>query len=426
MVQENGRGVEGNEALRPTRVLFIIDSLWGAGGAELSLMRLIRELPKDQFDCLVVTFYTNELARPFRDQFDCPVEHWRLNNLYDVNAFRVAARLRRLVRERRIELVHTFFHAADLWAGPIAKLSGAKVLVSSRRDMGFRRTSRHNLAYKLLRGVFDQIQAVSEEARQFTIRKDKIDPSRALTVYNGVDTLQAVSDGEIEELRKQHGIIPGVPLVTCVANVRRVKGIDILVRAAALVHRDIPEAQFLVAGGLGNAPLERKHQAEMAVTRQSLGTDEFLKFIGPTRQVPALLKMSDLFVLPSRTEGLSNALLEAMSAGLPCVATAVGGNPEVVVDGVTGFLVPPENPEELARAIVKILRDPDLGRRMGAAGASRVRENFTSEQMAAKVTAAYRELLQRKSGKYAELQRGAAPGLPAPVHATRETPGLKL
>jgi glycosyltransferase involved in cell wall biosynthesis len=387
------------EGARPIRVLYIIDSLWGVGGAELCLARLIRHLPRAHFECRVLTFHSSEICRPFREQFDCPVDYWPLNNIHDRNAFRIASRLRNLVREHQFDIVHTFFQTSDLWAGPIAKLCGAKVLISSRRDMGILRSPKHNLGYKIVRGVFDQVQAVSEEVRRYAIETDGLDPRKTITIYNGVESAPHVSDWEIEELRQGTGLDADTPVVSCVANVRRVKGIDVLVRAAALVHREIPKARFLVAGGFQGVRAELEYTEALWSLQQSLGVERVMRFLGQIKEVAALLKLSDIFVLPSRSEGLSNALLEAMRAGLPCVATSVGGNPEVVVDGVTGFLVPPDSPEELAERILNLLRDPVLRRRMGQASRFRVLQNFTLDAMGAKIVAQYIHLLQAKDCK---------------------------
>jgi glycosyltransferase involved in cell wall biosynthesis len=375
----------------PIRILFVIDSLWVEGGGELSLVRLLRHLPSDRFECRVLTFHSGPTARPLWDRFPCPIYHWQLNNLYGANALRVALRIRKLVQEQHIEIVHTFFGTSDLWAGPIAKMSGAKVLISSRRDMGILRKRKHTIGYRILRDVYDQVQTVSESVRQFTIQVDGTKPERTLTIYNGTDPLEATPQ-EVRDLRCALQLQPGTPVVVCVANCRYVKGIDVLVRVASLVGKQIPDARFFVVGHFSHPKFAEKMQA----LNCSLGGEERLRFFGPSKQVAAFLEMCDLFVLPSRSEGLSNALLEAMEIGRACVATAVGGNPELVLDGVNGFLTPPEDPDAMANRITKLLRDPLLRSQMGAAGRERVRQKFTTEAMVARVIDSYERLLEAK------------------------------
>jgi glycosyltransferase involved in cell wall biosynthesis/peptidoglycan/xylan/chitin deacetylase (PgdA/CDA1 family) len=381
---------------RPTRVLYIIDSLSNVGGAEMCLLRLTRKLPRPQFQCQVLTFHSSEAARNLREKFDCPVHYWQLNNISDATAFRAAAQLRRLVREEQIDIVHTFFHTSDLWAGPIAKLSGAKVLISSRRDMGILREPRHNLAYMAMRGIFDQVQTVSERVRQWTIEKDGIDPDRAVTIHNGIETLLPASSMQAERLRRLLNVPVDAPIISTVANFRSEKGIDVLVRAASTVVRRSPDAHIVVAGSFGNTAAGRVHFEEVVRLRRAAGLEERVHFIGAMEDIPSLLRITDIFVLASRSEGLSNALLEAMVAGLPSVATAVGGNPEVVVDGETGYLVASEDSAALADRILKLLDNPDLRKRMGEAGRSRAIEQFSVERMVARVIESYENLLRTK------------------------------
>ena len=383
-------------APRPIRVLYIIDSLWGNGGAESSLLRLVSDLHGYGFECRVLTFHSNDQARPFLDRFPCPVDFWHLNNMYDRNAFRVARQLRRLVQEQEIDIVHTFFQTADIWAGPIAKLCGAKVLISSRRDMGILRSRKHHLGYRLVRGLYDQIHTVSDGVRDYTIGTDGVKPGRTFMIHNGVDAGPGLKAGEVLKLRETLGVPDGTPVVTCLANFRRVKGIDILLRAAEIVTRSVPNARFLIAGAFGMSPADRAYTGQLLELSQTLRHPDSIRFLGHFHQVPALLGLTVIFALPSRSEGLSNALLEAMLSGVPAVATAVGGNPEVVVDGVTGFLVPPEDPASLANAILALLADPAMRCRMGAASQSRVLEKFSQTGMVSQVRSAYLTALHGK------------------------------
>jgi L-malate glycosyltransferase len=388
----------GSAPSRPIRILYIMDSIWNVGGAEACLVRMTKHLPPG-FECRVLTFHSSPKSRWFIDQFDCPVDHWQINNVWDRTAFRVARQLYRLVRDQQIDIVHTFFQTSDLWAGPIAKLAGAKVHISSRRDMGFMRQRKHHLVYRLLRGSFDQVQAVSEGVRQYTIETDGVKPERTLTVHTGIDPEVNVDPNEIRREREQYDLPEGVPVITTVANHRHVKGIDVLVRAAALVIKEAPDARFLIVGGLGGNAEDQAFSKGVVQLAESLGVGGSMRFAGESKRVPTLLALGDVFVLPSRSEGFSNALLEAMRAGLPCVATSVGGNPEVVAEGVTGYLVPPNDPEAMASRILELIRNPVTRRQMGAAGRRRMLQEFTTEIMVSKVTAAYDHLLRNKGSR---------------------------
>jgi glycosyltransferase involved in cell wall biosynthesis len=371
-----------------TRILFVIDSIWGGGGAETSLFRLIQSLPADRYQCRVLTFHSDQLAEPFLSQFACPVDHWPMLSLHHPSSFGLAWRLFRLVRREKIDIVHTFFPASDLWAGPIAKLSGARFLISSRRDMGILRKGWHGPLYRMWRGFYDEVHAVSEEVRRYTIATDGLDPARIRTVSNGIDP-------DFWRARERR-CSSDQPVVTVVAHVRRVKGIDIFIRAAAEVRRKFPEARFQIAGTFGTNPEHVAYKREVLELRKSLGLEDAVHFLGASTDIPAVLAATDVFVLPSRSEGFSNALLEAMASGLPCVATRVGGNPELVVDRETGLLAAPESPTELAARIVELLGDEPLRAAMGERSRARALANFTSSAMAAKVMNSYDTLMTKK------------------------------
>jgi glycosyltransferase involved in cell wall biosynthesis len=255
--------------------------------------------------------------------------------------------------------------------------------------MGILRRRKHHFGYRLMSGLFDQIHTVSECVRQYTIEHDRADPARTITVHNGIDPEVDVSSADVDRLRQTLGLKPNAPVVITVANSRFVKGLDVLLRAAALVTKEVPEAQFIVVGGLGGTVRETAFNQRLLQLHASLGISNCVKFVGKSTEVNALLALSDVFVLPSRSEGLSNALLEAMRAGLPCVATSVGGNPEVVVDGKTGFLVPAEDCETLADRIHRVLRDPGMRDAMGRAGRARLLERFTVQRMLTDLVASY-------------------------------------
>ncbi len=377
------------------KILYIIDSMFGVGGAELALLRMVKHLPPDRFECCVVTFHTSECARHLLDQFPCRVYHWQLNNTYDLNAWKVAQQLFKLVKRERFDVVHTIFETSDLWAGPIAKAAGARVLVSSRRDMGILRRRHHKVGYRLLNGIYDQIQTVSESVRRYTIDTDKVDPARTIAIHNGIDAKQTALPADVERLRGQLQFDPSLPVVICVANFRHVKGIDVLVRAINLAQKQTP-AQYLIVGHFGKNAIDSEYsRSVMALTRE-LGNEGHTRFLGESNEVPTLLKLADLFVLPSRSEGLSNALLEAMQMGLPCVATTVGGNPEVIVQSETGFLVPSEDHETMAEKIVVLLADSALRKRMGEASRQRISQHFTTEAMVGKILDAYEQLFVEK------------------------------
>lgn len=397
-------------AMERVHILFLIDVLYSTrGGAEGILRKLTRLLPRDRYRCSVATF-ASVPEYVASEHFDCPVHMFPIHRTYDWRALKAAFRLGRLIREERVSIVHTFFPASDLLGGVAAKLSGCPILVSSRRDMGFQRTTAHRLAYRLARRLYDQVHAVGEQVRALHIRQDALDPAKVVTVHNGVD-LDEIDRARALSRPADLGLDDTDQLVACVANIRPIKGLDTLVRTASIVCRRMPRVRFLVAGGFGGAQDAPYVQWLTELTRH-LGVSENVKFAGVSKEVPSLLKASDVFYLPSRSEGLSNALLEAMACAVPCVVTDVGGNPELVTDELSGYLVPVDDAEAAAARIQMLLEDRPLAGRMGRAARRTVEESFSVETMVTRLIELYEGLLAgtadggTRHGEYAHSRRG--------------------
>jgi len=251
--------------------------------------------------------------------------------------------------------------------------------------MGFRRLRKHRAAYRLLASMFDQIHTVSDAVRDYTIRQDGADPSKVITIPNGVDTRAIQSAGDSAQLRSQYGLDKASHVIVDLTTVRQVKGIDTLMRAAALVRLQFPHVLFVVAGKIS----EPAYFAELNSLLSELELAENFRFLGGVEAVFPLLNMCNVFCHLSRSDGLSNAMLEAMACGLPCVVTRVGGNPEIIEEGRNGFVVPADAPDLAADRIITLLRYPDCARRIGERARQIIRENFTAEVMVRRLVKLY-------------------------------------
>ncbi len=373
---------------RVIRVLYVIDQLKHLGGAERSLLRLLRGLPRDRFSPSVLTFDFNPEAFP---GMPCPVLVYPIRRIYGWNGIRYGARFAKLLRAEQIDIVHTFFESSDLWAAPLARLFGNVVLLSSRRDMGLQRHKFHDVAYRVVSPLFDQVQAVSDEVGRYVLRADGLEPSRVVTVPNGVEFNQVKPEPRME-VRKQYGWSESETLIVSVGNVRPVKGFDVLIRTAALVCRECPPARFVIAGKI----LENDHYQNLLALVAENGLEGRVQFLGGVERVFDLLSASDVFFLPSRSEGMSNALLEAMACGLPAVASRVGGNPELIRDGETGYLVAVEDAEAAADRLLTLISDRDKARAMGKAARTLAESRYSMEATVGMVIHEYERLLGSK------------------------------
>ena len=386
-----GSGVENNTGAT-AHVLFLIDQLCGRGGAESALLNTVRWLP-DRFRCTIFTYRLNR-ELPMVGEFPCTVKALPLSRTYDWNAFRLGSQLARFIKAESVDIVHTFFPSSDLWGGVVTKLSRRPILISSRRDMGILRKPQHRVAYRALQGMFDCVLANSEEVRKYSIEQDGLDPAVVKTIYNGLDTSKYPRRTSPQADRRTFRVEGASHVITSIGNLRAVKGFDAFIRVASIVCREFPQAKFVIAGA--EDPAEPALRSQLCELISALGVVNNVKFLGPVSDIPALLSVSSVFCLLSRSEGFSNALIEAMACGIPCVATRVGGNPEAITDHDTGFVVESDDPPAAAGRILELLRDPVRATEMGKRGQDVAHSRFSSQTYIDKLVQVYDELLSRR------------------------------
>jgi L-malate glycosyltransferase len=380
----------GDAKARP-HVLFLIDHLMALGGGETNLLKVVELMPPELIRCSIATF---RIKPEIRQSIPVPVYVFPWKRFFHLDAWKAVIALRKLIRTEKVDIVQTYFETSNLWGGLVAKLSGA-LLLSSRRDMGILRKSRYALAYRIVNRLSDRVLAVSEEVKRFCIDADRIDPNKVSVVYNGVDLKQIAAENSDDNPFADADWAGASHVITCLANIRRVKGIDTLIQTAQRVCRELPDAVFVIAGSL----YERDYSEEMQSMIRRLGLEKNVKLLGFVGDPVPLLKMSDAFCLLSRSEGFCNALLEAMACGVPSVVTRVGGNPEAITDGENGFLVPVEDDAIAAERLLTLLRDPEQGARIGESGRKSVQTRFSAEGMIQKLIGVYRDLLAERDKK---------------------------
>ena len=251
-------------------------------------------------------------------------------------------RLTRLFRHLHPDVVHTHDHRALFYAGPAAWAARVPLVINTRHGRNCHFTPRQVAVGRHLARLVDRYVCVSDDVQTQCVAEG-IAPSRLLTILNGIDAERFAFSGPC----------PGGPIVA-VARLSPEKDLANLVRSVAIAAREEPGLRVEVAGNGPCLPELQQLVTELHVA-------ERVTFLGEIRDVPALLARGSLFVLPSRSEGISLTLLEAMACGLPAVATRVGGTPEVLLEGETGLLVPPRDPVALAQAILRIGAIPNGG-----------------------------------------------------------------
>ena len=376
--------------MKKPRVLHLFNSL-GAGGMERQTLQLVRLLTgTDRFEVhLAVQTPGGILTGEAEALAGHEVHAFPLARLYDLPALVQLARFAAHLRRLQVDLLHTHDFYTTTFGIAGAVMAGTPVRVASRRELDVFGAHQRRLEHWAYRRC-DVVVANCERLRHELIREG-LPARRTLTIRNGVDPCRVAPPphGVRDGLRSELRLAPERRVVTMLANLyNRKKDFETLLRAAAIVSRSFPAAAFVLAGD-GNAA-ERERLANLG---RALGLADHLVLAGRCDRLGALLATSEIGVLSSHSEGLSNAVLEYMAAGLPVVATAVGGVAEAVAQGETGVLVPPGDAEALAEAIGGLLGDRDRARRMGEAGRRRTLQRFSPETMLTQTVSLYERLL---------------------------------
>ncbi len=292
-------------------------------------------------------------------------------------------RLRSLLHREGVRIVQAYSFDADL-VGLAAAGSGGPPVFSSVQSRSYADWVReHADRYRRDAPRFAGFACASGSLASDLAATGVVSRDRMSVIWNatGPEFDLPRDDAAVPALRQALGAVPGDRIIAMVANFHPVKGHRTLLEAFSKVLSNVPEARLVLVGGDGSDPERipiRRDIEALAAAPEFRGR---VLLAGPRRDIRALLDASDLFVLPSREEGMGLSIAEAMSRGLAVVATRVGGIPEVVEDGVTGILVPPNDPEALAKAISGLLKDPEARTRMGEAGRARARALFSPESL---------------------------------------------
>jgi glycosyltransferase involved in cell wall biosynthesis len=301
-----------------------------------------------------------------------------------IRALRMRGRLRTLLRELAPSLIHSWLFEASFVAAA-ARWPGRKPpLIVSRRSL-VEWVARNRLYFLVARwtnGQADLMLANSEAVRRDVMRKEGVKAERVELIYNGVDTSVYTPGPPDEDLRRELGLPPGVPVVGMVANLHTYKGHVQIVEVAATLRAEGRSCALLFVGRDADAAAAVRR----AVTHARL---ENVVFTGARPDVSEMLRLMDVFVSASHEEGFSNSILEAMASGRAIVATSVGGTPEQIEDGVTGFVVPPRDPVALSAAVGRLLGDSALRRRFGEAARKKAVERFGRERLFEEMAALY-------------------------------------
>ena len=347
-------------------VLYVIWSLQ-MGGAERVVADLARKLDRRRFRPIVCCLnFKGHLAAPLEAE-GIPVFALDKKPKLDVS---VLFKLVDLMRRERVDVVHSHLWTSSFWARLAAVIARVPVIVVTEHNLDTWRRSPHFLADRLLGRATDHFIFVSEEVQSFYEQRLALRPGRFQVVHNGVDLAPFERLPPPAAARARLGLPEGRPVAGVVGRLDPRKGHQHFLDAMALLARDANPPLGVIVG-------DGQARESIAAQRETLGLQDQVRLVGYWPDLAEAFAAIDVFVLPSLMEGHPLAILEAMAAGKPVVATSVGGNARAVRDGETGILVPPGDPAALADAIRSILQDPVRAAEIGRAGRRALEDRFS-------------------------------------------------
>lgn len=363
----------------------------GLGGSERQLTEIAKSLDRDQFEPHVGCFHPGGVRGEELRRAGVTVVQFPVRSFYSPSTLAAALQMGRYLEQHQVRLVHTFDVPLNLFGVPTARAFRTPVVVSSQRA---HRSLTPGVTRHLLRiadQIADAVVVNCEAMRRHLIDDEHVPPGRVYLCHNAIDTEEfRPLSGERPEVLRDAAVVIGV-----VGVMRPEKGLDLLLEAFRLVSSSHRNLKLLV---VGSGP----SSAEVEGRSRSLGIREHCIFEPATDQVADWIRAIDIFVLPSRSEALSNSLMEAMACGCAAVASRVGGNPELIRHGQTGLLFECGNAGELAATLAVLIEQPALRRELGDSATRFIHENFSISAASRRMGEIYSELLAAHSATAAE------------------------
>ena len=364
------------------------------GGKENGIVNLVNSLDSDVFENYIFSFVERGplAARVIPECCQVIELGGRLGGDYQLYV-----KLARAFRKHQIHIAHTHSWATLLEGIVGAKVAGVPIIVHGEHGTIKDNTNIHLYIQRLLWNIADQVLSVSETLRDNLHASVGFPKERIRVINNGVDMsrFRIAHDGNVYKAKL--GFPSDSVGFGAIGRLVPVKCFPMLLEASAMIFDKVPNSYLVI---VGDGPLG----GELKAMVRSRNIADRVKFLGWRPDVPDILKALDVFVCSSESEGMSNTILEAMASGIPVVATAVGGNAELVVDGETGLLVESTDPKILASAVVRLLANQELRLRMGAIGRRRVEECFSLEAMTRNYAKFYVEMFSQRFPMSQRLQ----------------------
>lgn len=356
----------------------------GIGGSEKVVFDLITHRDKKRFKSLVCAFQGGEKEEDYRKKqikFQIVKKQRSLDFIF---LFKII----NLIRKGKVDLVHCHEIPSTVYGGLAAKLSGVPIVITVHGRSAFIvKEGVKALQYAQRFGA--RIIAVSDGIKSDLVRDVGIKDASITTIYNGIDTNEYSMVGDQDELIKGGELfLNSWPVLGSVGNLRQEKGHRYLIQSLPKVLKEYPKLKLVIIG-------DGELKDNLVDLTQKLCVDRNVHFLGHRLDVPQLMKTFDILVQPSLTEGISIVILEAMASSRPVIATDVGGNSSLIVNGLTGLLIPSKDPDSISNAIIDLLENEDKRITMGKEGFERVKKRFSLQKTVSEYEKVYLSLIKK-------------------------------
>ena len=389
------------------KIVFLLGA-FDMGGTERQFLETIRRLDRSRFEIKVLSFRSYGSVRKKLEALHVPLTcldfqntRGQLHPVSYIRLFHLNWKIVRYLQQEKPHIVQSYLFWPNIHGCIAAKIAGVPVIITGRRAtmapeyMKFRDYTRRH--YRWLQNVTNRwvtmIVANSHIVKQHCLQREKfVTNEKVRVIYNGIDVSNYTIGNDTGLKRKELHLPDDVAIVGVVASLHPRKGHRDFLHAAKIVLQTHPRTRFLVVGR------DDGMRSQLEAFVEELGIRSSVVFTGERDDIPELLPLFDVQVSPSYIEGLSNAILEGMASGNAIVATAAGGNSELVIHEQTGLLIPTEAPKKLSEAIIRLLKNPALRTQLGTAGRQRVEQLFDMQHMIRQTEDLYLEL----TGNYVE------------------------
>jgi glycosyltransferase involved in cell wall biosynthesis len=367
------------------KVIHLVEELT-IGGLEKILTSIVLNLDKKKYNVSVWClreggFFANKLIK---EGFDVKI----LNILTSRNPLSIY-KLYKLLKNCKFDIIHTHAYSAGTIGRMSAFLAGIPIIISHNHSVYDYYNRYYHFVEWLLSLITDRIICISDIVNRFANETQRINAKKLMTIHNGIDSEYTVSEKRTSGLRKELDIPVDHSVICTIAHMEEHKGIKYFLESASLLLQSRNDISFLLVG-------EGALKEELKILCADLKIEKNVIFAGERSDIPEILSLTDIFVLPSLREGLPLTILEAMACGKPVIATNVGGVPEVVKDGVSGILVPPKDTEALHSAMNELLGNREKLKKMGYNGKRVCNVSFDSKTMTGKIEDLYDSLMYKK------------------------------